>query len=64
MYGNNPVKGNRAAYADLVWSLRDFPKRDQLRLIWSVRVPRLQLADTMLTEPRSSGVFELVTKTM
>jgi hypothetical protein len=64
MYGSSPAEGNRATYADLLWSLRDFPRRDQLRVIWSVRAPYLQLADTMLTEPRSLGVYALVTKTM
>lgn len=63
MYSSEDTSRNRATYADLVWSLRDFPVRDQVRLIWSIRLPMWQLADAMIDEPRTSTVSQLVAAT-
>jgi hypothetical protein len=63
MYGSEETAWNRATYADLIWSLRDFPARDQVQVIWSVRLPTMQLANAMINEPRTASVMDLVAAT-
>jgi hypothetical protein len=59
MYGNGDGPGNQATLANLIWSLRDFPKREQVRIIWSVRLPVGPLARAMLAGGRTTSTFQL-----
>ncbi len=64
MYGNGNTEGDRATLANLVWSLRDFPKRNEARVIWSVRLPTGPLARAMMSGGKSAHVVDMITNVM
>jgi hypothetical protein len=64
MYGDGTTPGDRATLANLVWSLRDFPKRTEVRVIWSIRLPVGPLARAMLAEGRRTHTFNLAGRVM